>query len=322
MRVFFLSLLLLSLANFASFAQTGTIAGYVKNGSADSAVIAGAEVNLLVNRGYSVLDDSSYRKQTDANGRFQFTNLKIDSSLLYYPRASFVDIVYYGQAVRLTDKDPAAESDVVVYDTTSSAEKVVMQLEHLFIDAEPGRLLFREIFVMTNVGNKTFIGTHFDHPDAHFVWQFPLPHGFEDVEILTPEAQNGVRIDGGTLYHTELMSPGSRQFSFRFSVPVKRRDWPFSRPILYPSGAINIFVGNPQLTLEGPGVTALGEFSIRGTTYQRYSALHLMPGMALNFTIKNIPATAFSFSIQWLVLAGVVILLVAGFIYTIRKSTS
>ncbi|MDZ7319349.1 MAG: hypothetical protein ONB11_09365, partial [candidate division KSB1 bacterium] len=197
-----------------------------------------------------------------------------------------------------------------------------MQLEHLFIDAEPGRLLFREIFIMQNTGNKTFIGTHFDHPNAHFVLQFPLPDGFEDVEILTPEARNVVRIDGPMLYHTELMSPGSRQLSFRFAVPVKKKQWQFSRPSLYPAGAINIFVGNPQLTIEGPGISAMGEFSIRGTVYQRYSAFHLMPGMMLNFTIKNVPVKTFSFSIQWLVLAGVVILLAVGFIYTFRKSKS
>lgn len=322
MRTFLTFILLLCLFNFPGLAQTGKISGYVKNGSADSTVIAGAEVNLLVNRGHSVVDDSSYIQRTDANGFFQFSHLNIDSTLLYYPRSTFNDIVYYGQPVRLTDKNGAAQSDVVVYDTTTSSEKIVMQLEHLFIDAEPGRLLIREIFVMNNTGNKTYVGTHFDNPAAHFVLQFPLPEGFEDVEILTPEAQNVVRIDGGNLYHTELMSPGSRQLSYRFAVPMKKKDWQFSRPILYPSGGINIFVGNPQLTLEGPGISAMGEFSVRGTVYQRYAAFHLMPGMALNFIIKNIPAKAFSFSIQWLVLAGVVILLAAGFIYTIRKSKS
>lgn len=322
MRYFIHIVLVMSFFSMPIMAQTGKISGFVYNGSADSTIVAGAEVNLLVNRGHTIVDDSSYIQTTDAKGHFEFQGLKLDSTLLYYPRSTFVDIVYYGQAVRLTNDQPIAQSDVIVYDTTSSAEKIVLQLEHLFIDAEPGKLLFREIFVMNNVGNKTFIGEHFDQPNQHFVLQFHLPDGFEDVEILTQEAQNMVRIEGNRLYHTELMSPGSRQFSFRFAVPTKKSEWRFSRPIVYPSGGINIFVSNPELTLQGPGIMNQGEFSIRGINYQRYSAFHLMPGMELNFTIANIPVKHFSFSIQWLVLIVVVILLLIGFVYTIKKAKS
>ncbi len=322
MRALFITILLLSLVHSSPFAQTGMISGYVKNGSEDSISVPNAEVYLLVNRGHSLIDDSSYVQKTDAKGRFEFTKLETDSTLRYYPRSTFGSIVYYGHAVRLTDKISTMQSDVVVYDTTSSSEKIIMQLEHLFIDAEPGKLLFREIFIMTNTGTKTFIGKNFEQHEKHYVLQFPLPVGFKDVEILTPEAHEWVRIEGGTLYHTELMSPGSRQFSYRFTVPNTKKEWKFSRPVLYPSGALNIFISNPDLTIEGPGITAMGEFSIRGVNYQRFSAFHLMPGTELSFIIKNLPGKTFSFSIQWLVLAGVIILLAVGFIYTLRKSRS
>ncbi len=322
MRVFIIILSLVSLLSSLASAQTGKVFGFVYNGSADSTIIAGTEVNLMVNRGHTVIDDSSYVQKTDGKGRFEFTGLEMDSSLLYYPRSTFMDIVYYGKAVRLTTDQPVGQSDVIVYDTTSSSEKIVTQLEHLFIDAEPGKLLFREIFVMNNVGNKTFIGQYFDQPDRHYVLQFPLPDGFENVEILTPEAQNMVRIEGNQLYLTELMSPGARQFSFRFMVPTKKSEWHFSRPIVYPSGGINIFVSNPNVTLEGAGLLNQGEFSIRGINYQRFSIFHLMPGMELSFNAKNIPTKHFSFSIQWLVLIAVVVFLLAGFIYTMRRVQS
>lgn len=302
----------------ASWAQTGKISGVVYDGSADSTKVPNLEVNLLVNKGHSVVDDSSYVQKTDAQGRFEFKNLKIDSTLLYYPRATFNSIVYYGPAARFTDKTNAFEKNVVVYDTTSSEANIVFQLEHLFIDAEPGKLLFREIFIANNSGNKTFIGENFDEPNRHYVLQFPLPADFEDVEILTTEAQNWVRIEGITLYHSELMSPGTRQFSYRFVVPAKKKEWQLTRSIKYPIGAVNIFVSSPELTIEGPGVQAMGEFSIRGTTYQRYAVAHLMPGMQMSLVIKNLPGG--SFSIQWLVLAGVIVLLAAGFAYTMIKS--
>lgn len=322
MRAFIILILLATFLSTPCWTQTGKITGFVYNGSADSTIVVGAEVNLLVNRGHTIIDDSSYVQKTDAKGRFEFANLKIDTTLLYYPRSTSNDIVYYGRAVRLTSDQPMAQSDVIVYDTTSSPAKIVMQLEHLFIDAEPGKLSFREIFVMNNVGDKTFIGEHFDEPNQHFVLRFPLPPGFEDVEILTPEAEPVVRLADGNLYHTELMSPGSRQFSFRFIVPTKKSEWQFARPIVYPSGGINIFVSNPEITLQGAGLSSQGEFSIRGTIYQRYSAFHLMPGMELNFTIKNIPVKHFSFSIQWLVLIAVIVLLLVGFVYTLRKARS
>ncbi len=301
-----------------SWAQTGKISGYVYNGSADSTIVPNIEVNLLVNKGHSIFDDSSHIQKTDSKGWFEFNNLEIDSTLFYYPRATFKSIVYYGPVARFTDKISAFENNVVVYDTTSSEDRIVLQLEHLFIDAETGKLLFREIFIANNTGNKTFIGKNFDEPTKHYVLQFPLTADFEDVEILTPEAQNWVRIEGITLYHNELMSPGLRQFSYRFVVPFKKKEWQLTRSIKYPIGAVNIFVSDPGLIIEGPGVQVMGEFSIRGTTYQRYSVAHLMPGMQLSLVIKNLPGG--SFSIQWLVLACVIILFVVGFAYTIIKS--
>jgi hypothetical protein len=45
-----------------------------------------------------------------------------------------------------------------------------------------------------------------------------------------------------------------------------------------------------------------------------------MPGMELSLAIKNLPGK--SFSLQWLVLIGVIILLVIGFGYTLTKSKS
>ena len=315
-------LLCLIIFNSSLMGQTGKISGYVYNGSADSTIIPKIEVNLLVYRGHNVVDDLSYAITTDRKGRFEFTSLSLDSTLIYYPRSTFKTIVYYGDAVRLTNESSEAKTDVVVYDTTSSAEKIAIQLEHLFIDAEPGKMFFREIFIVNNIGDKTFVGKHFDHPNRHYVLKFPLPENFEDVEILTPEAQNWVKLDGQTLYNTELMSPGSRQFSFRFAVPYKKKERQVSRPVLYPIGAVNIFVSNPALTIEGAGIQAMGDFGIRGTNYQRYSVQHLMPGMELTLTVKNLPAKTFGLSTQWLVLIGVGILLVVGFIYTLIKSKS
>jgi hypothetical protein len=304
------------------WSQTGKIAGYVYNGSQDSLIIPNIDVNLLVYRGHNVVNDSSFTMKTNDRGKFTFTSLKIDSTLIYYPRAAFNSIVYYGRAARLTGELNSVASDVVVYDTTSRADKIVFQLEHLFIDAEPGNLYFREIFIANNMGNKTFIGSNFDQHNEHYVLQFPLPKGFEDVEILTPEARNWVRIEGQTLFHTELMSPGSRQFSYRFIVPFKKKQWLLSRPILYPLGAVNIFVSNPELVLEGSGVMAMGDFAIRGTNYQRYAVQHLMPGMELVLSVKNLPVKAFVLSAQWIVLLAVIVLLIIGFGYTLKKSKS
>ena len=109
--------------------QTGKISGTVYNGSADSTIIANAKVSLLVYQGHNVVDDSSYATTTNSKGSFEFTSLQLDSTLIYYPRSTFKSIVYYGDAVRLTDKARETKTDVVVYDTTSSAKKIAIQLE-------------------------------------------------------------------------------------------------------------------------------------------------------------------------------------------------
>jgi len=315
-KILFFFLLHISASSLV-LSQTGSVSGRVYNGSADSAIVAGIDVKLLIYQGHSLIDDSTYIQATNELGEFTFNAVPFDTLKTYYPRATFQGVVYYGHGARLFPGHSALQSNVVVYDTTSEKKTISFQLEHLFIEPEEEGIRVREIFIIHNVGSKTFIGQNYSDSSS-WVLRFPLPEHFHDLEILTPESQQSVFIKDGFLMTTDLLSPGSRQFSYRYFVPHKKGEWHYTRDTLYPIGEVNIFMSNPDVSLEGPGVMPMGNFPIRNINYKRYSVRGLDPGKILDVTVTNLPEA--SFPLKWIVLIAVGVLLAIGFGYTLRKS--
>ncbi|MBC8180647.1 hypothetical protein H8E88_05930 [candidate division KSB1 bacterium] len=302
-------------------AQKGEIWGNIYSGSEDSSLVRNVEVQLLVYLGHNLVDDSSYVKKTNSRGKYRLTNLPVDSSLIYYPRVTFNDIVYYGNGVRISLHQLKQQSDLVVFDNTSDKKDIFVPMEHLFLSHENNVLTLKEIFLINNRGKKTYMGQKTEDENVHYVLEFPLPAGYENLKILTPDAKNSSTVKNGTLYDTALFSPGSKQYSYQFQIPYKGNEYQYTRQIIYPTGGVNVFIENPQLTIQGPGVKPMGDFNIKGKTYQHYSLKHLMPGMQLELTLTNLPGKTigFNFDIKWIVLLVVVGFLIVGFGYTFLK---
>ena len=298
-------------------AQKGEIWGNIYNGSADSSLVADMDVQLLVYRGHALNDDSSYVKKTNTRGKYWLTNLPVDSSFIYYPSVNYHDIIYYGNGVRITNNQFRVQSDVVVYDTTSEKKNIFVPMEHLFLTQQGEKILVKEIFLFQNQGNKTYLGQKANSDNVHYVLEFPLPSGSENLEILSSEAQNSVTVENNTIYETDLLPPGSRQFSYQLQVPYSGNKWQYVRPVIYPTGGVNVFVSDPNLTIEGPGVMPMGDFQIKGKTFQYFSVKNLMPGMQLELTLINLPGK--TIDIKWIILFIVLGFLILGFGYTFLK---
>ena len=300
-----------------ALAKTGEISGLVFNGTKDSSLVKNINVNLLVYKGHELINDSTYSQQTNSQGKYQFTSIQIDTNLIYYPRVTFHSIVYYGNGVRFEKEVTKLKANVVVYDTTSQKKDIYVQMEHLFLEEENGKISVREIFLFVNKGKRTFLGEKVNQANIHYVLKFPLPEGFENFQLITREAQNAITFKNNTLYETDLMSPGTRQFSYRYQIAHRGKEWNYQRPIIYPTGSVNIFLSNPELGLEGQGIMPMGDFVIRGKNYQHYSIQNLMPGMNLELTLKNLPDK--TIDIKWIILIVVALFLVIGFSYTLLK---
>ncbi|NOZ62006.1 MAG: hypothetical protein GXO74_10030 [Calditrichaeota bacterium] len=302
----------------SSYAQTGKIWGYVFNGSEDSSRVANAKVEVLVYKGHQLIDDSSHVAQTGRSGKFTFSNLKIDTTLIYYPRTNFHDVIYYGNGVRISKENTKQQTDIVVYDSTTDKSHISIQMDHIFIEEKEKVITVREILLLQNTGTKTFTGSPLTEGGHFHVFEFPLPEKFENVQILTPQSQGSMTVEGNMLIDTGLFPPGMRQLSFQYDVPNPGKSWHFSRPITFPTGSINIFLSQPDLIVEGPGIVPMGDFPIRDVSYQRFAVQHVMPGMPMEITLKNLSAK--SIDIKWIVLGAVVLLLLIGFGYTMFKA--
>ena len=300
------------------FAQTGEVSGFVYNGTDDSSKVANIDVKLFVYHGLKVTDDSTYSTKTNSNGKYRITSLSKDRALSYYPSVNYKSVVYYGDGMRFSDEGSRLESNVVVYDTTTGIKNIFIQLEHLFLTEIEDKLEIKEIFIFKNSGNKTYVGDKTEQSNRQYVLQFPLANNFENLELITREAQHSIFVENQTIYKTDLFPPGTQQLSYRFQVPHSKKEWRYSRPMIYPTRSINIFIANPELTLEGPGIINNGDFKIRGENFQHYSVQNLMPGMQLSLTLKNLSRK--SIPVHWIVLAAVALFLIIGFGYTLKKS--
>jgi len=164
-------------------AQSVEIWGKVFNGTEDSSLVKNIEVSLLAFRGHQLLDDSSYVQKTSSKGVYRFRKMPEDSTLIYYPRVTYHDIVYYGNGVRVKKQQSKVQSNVVVYDKTTEKNNIFASMEHLFLSLENGRIIVKEIFLLSNRGKRTYMGKKTADENINYVLEFPLPAGFENLEI-------------------------------------------------------------------------------------------------------------------------------------------
>jgi hypothetical protein len=262
--------------------SSGSIHGQATNGTTGEPLQGDFEVNLL---GFDAdMQSVDVTTQLGPDGNFTFDGLDIVAGRIFGVTVDYNGVVYFSDAVHLSQDSPDVDLPVVVYETSSDISQLRVDRLHLIFDfpnADTVRVL--ELWVLSNDGDTTIVG------DAgQGAIQLPLPEGATNLGLPGDTLSQDVRFtDGGVVVLGPLMpGSGTGEVVFNFDLPYDR-GLEFSQDMAYPVGAVVALIpdGGPDLT--GSGWQDMGVRDIGGVTYQNMGLGALFTGQTLDFSLSG-----------------------------------
>jgi len=307
-RYFFLPLLALALLWAASpspvIAQTdsppedaaaGVVLGKIINQNKGNLVTGSLDVMLHI-WDQQYVDLGMEHGKSEADGTFKFSNVVFDPQRLYAVMATFEKVTYYSDTVPGPADSKEIELTVPVIETTSDPTAAQIDQLHLLFDFVEDGMETTEIYVLSNLGERTVKEAVILDDGQPATLRFPLPSD-ADFIFIQPDGQDRfIKFPGGFADAYPLL-PGesSGQFMVQYLVPFSSgRTYTYTAPIN--AQAINFLLpADSGVTLEGKGLSNPQPYTLEdGSSYQFYSLGSLRAGETIKVSFKGRPKVASS----------------------------
>ncbi|MBW7882478.1 MAG: c-type cytochrome [Caldilineaceae bacterium] len=236
---------------------------------------------------------ATFTATTAADGSFAFTGLSTDPNVVYFGGASYENVTYGVDMLRLTEITPTLQLEIPVYSTTGDGSGLRINRANWIIDDQPGAL---SVGVIMNVGNsldRTFTGSMVDGVDVPVTVAIPLPEGAIHIEFQDGALGGRYRQVGNMLYDTSPIRPGqeTRQIFVSYVLPYSGNTASLTGAFDYPVGNLNLLVADlPGLEVEVDApMEAVGNQTIQDVPYRVWNARDL-DQPAIGVRLRNVIA--------------------------------
>jgi mono/diheme cytochrome c family protein len=315
-----------------------TVSGMVANGSSGDPV-EGIEVLL---RGFSqdFQPTITMTGTVAADGRYAFDLEPVDPNWVYLVSARYNDLGFSSDAGQVSRTTPDLDLPIMVYDTTSDPEAVLLDRLHVLLSFGQDTLQVDEFYVFSNPTTEVFVGESGE--TAEGTVRMALPEGAENIafqrsfgsmESSIP-ASEVIQLADGSFADTFPLNPGSGGVNLVVSYDLPSEDeMSVERPLFYETTEANVIIPDRGVTLSGDGWVDQGLQEMPGGSFSSYTQTGITAGTDLAFTLNGRPETitdttgnaipSQANSVNELVVAGGVLLIVviAALVIVTRRDT-
>lgn len=271
---------------------TGPVTGHIVNQTAGGEAPPGLALMLHAWDG-DFNEKLMLNGRTGPTGAFRFDEVRLNPDWMVAVMVTYKDVLYFSEPATLAQGQESLTIEVPVYETTTDTSQVRVDRQHVFFDAAQGGLSVGEIYVLSNLGDKTIAGQS-DRDGQEAPLHFPLPQGAANP---TFEGNTDGRffLTPGGFADTAPLRPGNGtgQVVVRYVLPYED-GMAYSLTTRWPVGGVNFLV--PEgigLSLAGEGVTAEGLRDMgNGRQMAVFSRDALQPGETLELTLSGALASA------------------------------
>lgn len=274
--------------------SAGTLTGKVQNGTAGSSLQSGLTVELERYRNEEIDPNFKLSTPVSKNGEYSFSDLEEDPAILYQPLVLYQNVKYYGQEVQFDGKNNKVQSNVFIFETTDSDSAVSALRHHILINPAKGVTFIREMIVLENRSDRTYVGKKQPSGDVNQTILYNLPEGAADLKINKGlMACCIINFEGG-FYDTMELPPGRKEvvFSYHIDSPDSKLD--ITKPITLPTAALDVIPMTPDIGIESKD---LKEASIGDTKLKRFAATGLYASpQTISFRVTGLAGQPFNWS--------------------------
>lgn len=223
--------------------------------------------------------------RTGQDGRYAFRYRATgDTTAVYFVSTNRGGVNYFTSPVReRVVRDGVAE--LVVYDTTSAPVPIAVRGRHVIVTAadtgSPRRMVL-EAYELSNDSSVTRVAG----PDG-FTFEAPVPPGVDAVAPGQGDvSEDAIRLVDGRVRVTAPLSPGLRQFSFSYTLPV---DTPIELLVETAVPVLEVLVEDARATATGAGLVATDPVEIEGRPFARFLAQDAAAAQTLRIVVPADP---------------------------------
>lgn len=259
-------------------AQTRTLTGVIRNGTAGAATPPNLSVSLI---GFEPGLGVATRLTTtaDATGAFTFTDVPVAEGRDFVVTTEYEGVAYSSFLLAPNDR----EAQLTVYERTGDAGALrIEQVQTIFLFETQNEVTVGQLVRISNSGDRTFA------PENGRTVTITLPPGARDLNV-----RDG--LEGVTFFRTDTgftaanpVRPGSGgvQLLYSFKLPWNGT-LDFSQPLPYPVDNISVLIGDMNVTLTGPRFIKTEVQDLQGAPFQGYVRAGLAAGEPLTFQLST-----------------------------------
>lgn len=251
------------------------------------------EGERVVARNYAVLHRVSPTKAgpvdsmlTDDRGRFSFRFVP-DSGALYLVSSQFGGIAYFSPPAGRDQ--PAATSDIIVYDTTSREVPLRLQGRHLVVSA-PNTKGVRTLIDVLEIENDTIL-TRVAGANESPTFSVRLPDQANNARASQGDGSEApLTMKDGRAELFNALSPGLRQIVITYELAASA--FPVSLPLERSIGLFEALLEDTTATAAAPKVVSKGVVAVDGRSFARFLGQDVPPNAVVRITVPSAPIAA------------------------------
>jgi hypothetical protein len=225
--------------------------------------------------------------RTRANGGFAFDFRPFGASgAVYFLSLAHAGIAHF--SLPWTAEEGGEDADIVAFDTTSASVNVEVHGRHLIVFAPDtdGRRRVVEVHDLANESILTRVAG-----DTGSVWSGILPDGATGFAPGPGDfSADALELRDGRVLLLAPMSPGTRQFSYAYT--VESNHTLITLPVLSDIHSLEVLVEERDASVAGAGLAETSPVAIEGRMFRRFLAEDVAANSV--FTVEVTPPPALS----------------------------
>ncbi len=250
----------------------GKVIGRIVNQNTGAVVEQEMDVMLhILNQDFA--DAGMLHGKSQLDGTFLFTDVPFDANLRYAVMAIYDGVTYFSDTVPVDITSMQVALEVPVYESTTDLASVQVDQMHVVFNFAEDGLETKEIYILSNSGDRTVKDVYKLEGDKPATFKFPLPFGADYIFFKPGDQDRFVKFNGG-FADTYPILPGTKsaQIMVSYMVPSSEgRTYTYTAPLSIV--LMNLLIEeDANVSLQGTGLMGPERMTLQdGKTYLVYS---------------------------------------------------
>lgn len=269
----------------AAAPSVATIRGVVENHTGQKRPAVGLVVKLTA---YVNGAEQDWKEtKTDTTGRFSFA-APADPQRSYVVKITYKGGEYETPAITFKPGQTLREVKMRVYEPTSDAGVLKVNVHHIIVEAGQGAVQVAELLVFTNSTDRTYIGGQPRADGKRETLRFTLPAGAANVQYMEGLMECCVSATDTGMVDTMDVEPGMREIGYSYTLPVSRPTLALARRLDYPAERVEVF-GSAAAQFSVTPLTRQEDVKTEQGIYARFSGASVGAGTDIRLALSGLP---------------------------------